>query len=65
VSSSRLVYNQRQDATPKQEIETLARVYHFAIQRLKEKATEGSGGEDDAMKGSNNDRARDILHPRP
>jgi hypothetical protein len=64
VSSSRLVYTHRQDATPRQEIETLARVYLFAIQRFKERAAEGNGGEDDATKGLNDDRANIILHPR-
>ena len=57
MSSDRIVYVPRPDATLEGEIDALASVYTFVLRvRTKNKAAEDSGGEDDA-KGDNHARA--------
>jgi hypothetical protein len=58
----RISYTPHPDATPKTEVSVLADVYRIALQKYRDKheATH-PGSPDDAMKGSNDDRARTII----
>ena len=62
MSSSRITYAPRGDASVKVEASILANIYALALQKHKAKneATR-PGSPDDAMKGSSDDRARTIL----
>ena len=58
MNNPRIIYTPRPDATPEGELNALAAVYRIILDRCKENAagvTSTNG--DDAMKGSNNDRA--------
>ena len=57
MSSTRIAYAPRADATSESEAAALAAVYRFLLDRHAKKETAHPGGPDDAMKGSSNDRA--------
>jgi len=63
MSSPRVTYTPRPDATPEAEISTLANVYRFVLDFAnKNAAGVASTNGDDAMKGSRNDRAKSSIH---
>jgi hypothetical protein len=63
VSSSRITYAPRPDATPEAELPVLAAVYKICLESHAKKNAAGmtSTNGDDAMKGSKNDRAKTII----
>ena len=68
VNSSRITYISPPDATPESELNALATAYKFIIDCHAKKEAAGPRQADDledAMKGSNDDRARHILPEQP
>jgi len=63
MSSPRITYTPRPDATPEAEISTLANVYRLVLDTANRNAAGvSSTNGDDAMKGSRNDRAKSSIH---
>jgi hypothetical protein len=63
---SKITYTPRSEATSASELSTLANIYRFIIDSASERGRlPDKSGPDDAMKGSNNDRAATIIPERP
>jgi len=63
---SKITYTLRPDATPASELAALANIYRFIIDSASKRGRlPDKSGPDDAMKGSNNDRATNIIPERP
>ena len=62
MSSSRIVYRARDDASREAEVCTLANVYQFALDCARKNAPGVTGTKGDDAKGSNNDRAKSSIH---
>jgi hypothetical protein len=64
-SATQILYTPRCDVTPDGELNALAAVYKFILDCRTKQEGGPPTAPDDAMKGSNDERARHILRERP
>jgi hypothetical protein len=64
-SATQILYTPRRDITPDGELNALAAVYKCILDCRRKQEGGPPTAPDDAMKGSNDDRARHILPERP